>query len=183
MIADLRVVEDALVRLDPVVIQDLCRQGVVVIAFTQRLQRLLDRRQIIFRQVLGICSRVGQHFVLFVQCLRKSQRVLGRETEARIGLSLQAGQVEQRRRHRGAGLGFFGDIARFAAARGDDGFGGGLAPQALCFFLRIGLVFFERGIEPAAFVDATCADELGTHFPEIAWDELLDLFFALNHDR
>lgn len=183
VIRDLGVVEDALVRLDPALVEDLLGELVVVRVFLDRFQRLLHGRHVVFRQVARIGTRISQHLVLFVQRLGQAQGVLGREAEARVGLALQAGQVEQRRRHRRGRLGFLGDDALLAAASHGDRVGGGLAPQALGALLRIGVVLLELGVEPAAFVDAGRAHELGAHFPEVACDEFLDLLFALDHDR
>ena len=183
VIADLGIVEDPLVRLDPTLVQDLRGELLVVIVLGDRFQRLLDGAQVIFRQMARIGTRVGQHLVLFVQCLCQAQRVLGGEAETRVGFALQAGQVEQRRRHRGSRLRFFTHRAHLAAASSHDRFGGSLAPQTLGALFRIVLILLVRGIEPAAFVDAGGADEFGAHFPEIARHEFLDLLFTLDHDR
>ncbi len=183
MIADLGVVEDPLVRLDPALVQDLCSELLVIIVLRHRFQRLLDGAQVIFRQVTRVGTRIGQHLVLFVQRLRQAQRVLGGETKARVGFALQAGQVEQRRRHRGGRLRLFAHVAQLAAAGGNDRFGGSFAPQPFSTFFRIGFILLVPTVEPAAFVNTGGADELCAHFPEIARHEFLDLLFTVDHDR
>ncbi len=94
MVADLGIVEDALVRLDPVLVQDLRGELLVIIVFRNGFQRLLDRIDIVFRQIPRIGTRIRQDLVLLIQGLRQAERILRRKAEAGVGLALQAGQVE-----------------------------------------------------------------------------------------
>ncbi len=182
VVADLRIVEDAFVRLDPAAVQHLLGVRQVVVAFLQHLQRAAYRIQIIFRQRARIGTRIGQYLVPFVQGLGQAQRVLGREAEAAVGLALQAGQVEQQRRQLGRRLGFLGDRAGLVAAGGHHRFGGGGAPQARIALLGVEFVLLECRVVPAAFVEAGGADEFGLHFPIVARHETANLFLALDHD-
>ena len=182
VIRDLRVVEDALVRLDPALVDDLLGELVVVAVVLDRFQRLQHGRHVVFRQVARIGTRIGQYLVLFIQRLGQAQGVLGREAETRVRFALQAGQVEQARRHRGGRFRFFRDDALAAAAGGGDRVGSRLAPQALGALLGIVLVLLELRVEPAAFIDAGRADEFGAHFPEVARDEFFNLVFAFDDD-
>ena len=182
VIRDLGIVEDALVRLDPALVDDLLGELVVVAVVLDRFQRLQHGRHVVFRQVARIGTRIRQHLVLFIQRLGQAQGVLGREAETRVGFALQAGQVEQARRHRGGRFRFFRDDALAAAAGGGDRVGSRLAPQALGALLGVVLVFLELRVEPAAFIDTGRADEFGAHFPEVARHEFFDLVFAFNDD-
>ncbi len=183
VIADFRIVENPLVRLHPLVLQDLLGELVIVVDFGHMVERLFDRVDIVFRQMARVGTWIRQHLVFFVQRLRQAQCVFCRKAEARIGFPLQAGQIKQCRRHLGRRLRFFGDRADPAAASGDDGLGGSLAPQAFRAFFRIRFVFLELGVEPTSFINAGCAHEFRAHFPIVARHEILDLFFSLNHDR
>ena len=106
VVADLGVVEDALVRHHPVARQDLVREGgiageqdfIVALAGAfagQNGQGLAHRRQVVFGQAARIGPRVGQDLVLLVERLGDRQRGLGREAETGIGFALQAGQIEE----------------------------------------------------------------------------------------
>ena len=77
MVADLGIVKDTLVGFDPVVIEYLRSKLVVVIVFCECAHRLFDGRQIIFRQVTRVSTRIGQYLVFFIQRLRQTQRVFG----------------------------------------------------------------------------------------------------------
>ena len=99
MITDFRIIENTLVRLDPVLIQYLRGEWVVVIDLAQRLQRLLYGAEIIFRQVLGVGTWISQYLMPLIQRLRQPECVFGREAETRVRFTLQTREVEQCRRH------------------------------------------------------------------------------------
>jgi hypothetical protein len=183
VVADLRVIEDALVRLYPALVQDLFGIREIVVALLEHAQRFLDRIHIVFRQRARVGPGIGQHLVLFVQRLSEAQRVLRRKAEAAVGLTLQAGQVEERRRQLRGRLRFFRHRADLATAGRDDRLSCRQRPQTGIALFRIELVAFEFRIEPAAFVEATGADEVRLHFPVIARHEAANLFFAFDDDR
>ena len=99
MITDFRIIENALVRLDPVLIQYLRGERVVVIDLAQRLQGLLYGAKIIFGQVLRVGTWIRQHLMPLIQCLRQPECVFGREAKTRVRFTLQTREVEQCRRH------------------------------------------------------------------------------------
>ena len=96
VVAHLRVVEDALVGPHPVLRKDGVGKGAVSRA-VHFFECVLDRGEVVLRQMTRVGAWVGQHLVLFVKRLCDAQRVLGGETEAPIAVALQAGQVEKRR--------------------------------------------------------------------------------------
>ena len=147
----------------------------------QHLHRLLDHAHVVLGQRARVGTGVGQHLVLFVQRLRQAQRGLGAETEARVGLALQRGQVVQQRAGLGAGLGFFGHRGGLGAAGLGDGVGLGGGPYPVGAALGV-VVLLEGGVEPLALVLAGLGRELGLDFPVVAGHVLADLFFALDHD-
>ena len=135
VIADLRVVEDAFVRMHPALLENFFRERTVAREVAQRVERLLDRGDVIFRQRARVRSRVGQHLVLFVERLGQSERVLRAETEASVRLALERRQVVKQRRHLRRGLAFLGDDPGLAEALRANGFRSRLVPKPLrlCF--------------------------------------------------
>ena len=129
VIADLGVVEDALVRLAPNFLERLL--GVRLQRAGKIAQRLLNDRQIILRQGARIGARISQHLVPLVECLGDLERALGGETVASVRLALQRRQIVETRRDLRAGFLFLGNGGDgLALARGDDRFGG--APDPKC---------------------------------------------------
>ena len=116
VVADLGVVEDALVRPDPPVGLDLPRELGELRQLLELAEGVADGAHVVLGQRARVGPRVGEHLVLLVQRLRDRQRGLGREAEAAVGLALQAGEVEQRRRQLGGGLGLLGDHPGLAGA-------------------------------------------------------------------
>ena len=71
MIGDFCIVENALVRLDPIAFQN--RPGERRVAgVAQRLQRALHGAGVILRQGARVGARVGEDLVFFVKCLRQA---------------------------------------------------------------------------------------------------------------
>jgi hypothetical protein len=104
VVGNLGVVEDALVRDDPVARQNLVRERrepgqqrfVVPFADTlagQHLERVLHRTEIVLGQRARVGPRIGQHLVLFVQRLCQPQGGFCRKAEAAVRFALQAGEV------------------------------------------------------------------------------------------
>ena len=104
MVGNLGVVEDALVRDDPLARQDLVRKrGVagengLVVAFAaafarEHAQGVLDRAEVILGEGARIGPGVGQHLMLFVEGLSEPECGLGRKAEAAVGFALQTGEV------------------------------------------------------------------------------------------
>ncbi len=93
VVGDLGVVEDALVRLHPALPGDLVGEGRVLVG--QGAHHLAHRGEVVLGQGACVGTRVGQHLVLFVQCLCQLQRDACGEAETAVGLALQAGEVEQ----------------------------------------------------------------------------------------
>jgi hypothetical protein len=105
VVRDLRVVEDPLIRLHPLLLEDLrcvgrVRKGGTRLAFRaagQRLQRLVDGPDIVLGQRARIGARIREHLVFFVQRLRDRERHAGRKSEPPVRGALQARQVEEER--------------------------------------------------------------------------------------
>ena len=183
MIGDLAVVEDALVGLDPLALQDLAGKYGVCVRFAQRLQRRLDRVDIVFRQGARIGPRIREHLVLFVQRLGERQRRPRGEAEAPVRLALQARQVVEQRRGLRRWLGLLGDDAGLALALRDDGARGLLDPEPFGARVRIVVRFLEFLVEPAPVVFASGGAERAENFPVTARLERPDLGFAFDQDR
>src|SRR5438034_4482839 len=101
MVSYLRVVKDAFVRSDPVLVEDSAREWIFELA-----QRRFHGRHVILRQCARICARVGDSFMSLVERLRDLQSALRGKTEAAVGFTLQAREIIQLRRDLGAGLFF-----------------------------------------------------------------------------
>ena len=189
VVRDLRVVEDAFVRLDVTLFQRrlrVHRQGAQRpwhVLRGDHLHRLLHDVDIVFRQGLAVGSRIGEHLVFFVQRLRDRQRRLGREAEARIGLALQRRQVVQARRTLRAGLGFLAHARALTAHRVGDRLGVFRIPQAIRALLRVVGVLLPFRIEPFAVVLSGLRRERCLDLPVGACHVFADFFFALDHDR
>ena len=59
----------------------------------------------------------------------------------------------------------------------------GLAPEAIGFFLDIGVVFFVVGVDPLGDVLAGLDLKIGVNFPIVAGDEFADQLFTRDHHR
>src|SRR5438128_7218604 len=90
MVAYLRVVKDAFVRLDPVIVEDSAREWIFELA-----QRRFHGRHVILRQCARICARVGDSFMSLVERLRDLQSALRGKTEAAVGFMMQAREIIQ----------------------------------------------------------------------------------------
>src|SRR5262245_7030925 len=93
MVADLRVVENPLVRLDPIVVKDSPREWIFEFS-----QCRFYRRHVIFRQGARIRSWIGNCLMPLVQSLRDLQSALRGKTEATVRFALQAREIIQLRR-------------------------------------------------------------------------------------
>src|SRR5262249_4405774 len=126
MVADFRVVEYPLVRLDPIVVEHFTRER--IFEFTQRR---LYRRNVIFRQRARIGAWISDRLMPLVQRLCNLQSTLGRETEAIVRFALQTRKVIQLRRNLGAWL-FFLQFDNTFSARALllNGFGNFAMPQS-----------------------------------------------------
>ena len=183
VVGDFGVVENALVRLHPFLLQDLVREH-SILRVHERFQRAVHRRDIVLGQGARISSRIGKHLVPFVKGLRDLQSRGRGKSEAGVGVALQAGQIIQQRRKTCGRFALLGDDAGLAFAFGADRFGFGLVPNA--FGTEVGtlvlLGLLEILVEPAADVFASLGTERTQHFPIILEDEALNLFFAIDHD-
>ena len=183
VVGDLAVVEDALVaRPHPVVVEHLAGEGPVGRTARQHGQGLAHRGRVVFRQCLGIGSRVGERLVLLVECLGQRQRGLGREAEAPIGLALKAGEVEERRGSLCGRTRLFGDGAWPALAIGHDGAGTRFIPEPLGAQIGVGRVAHEGRVEPAALVLARLRAEGGLDLEVGSRLEPANALLALDHD-
>ena len=186
MIAHFGVIKNAFVRFDPAIFLDALGKTSVVVLLLEHGDGLLDRVDVVFGQRLGIGTRVGQDFVLFVQRLRQTEGVFRGEAKTRVRLALQTGEVKQRRRHLRGRFGLFGHGAVLPFAGHDHGVGRGFAPEAVVFALGVVQIFFgifiKFRVEPATVVHALRTDEFGVYLPIIARDEFANRLFALNHD-
>ncbi len=167
VVADLAIVEDALVRTHPAAVQggggvraQFMRQGVLLPAVVagEGLQRGGDRGEIIFRQVPGVGSRIGQHLELLIERLGDLQRPPCGEAETVAGLPLQRGEVIQQRSCLTGGLDGLLDDPGLADAALGDGPCAGLVPDALGLLVLVSFVLLERLVDPAALILA------GLHF-------------------
>ena len=126
MVAYLRVVKDAFVRLDPVIVEDSAREWIFELA-----QRRFHGRHVILRQCARICARVGDSFMSLVERLRDLQSALRGETETAVCFALQAREIIQLRSDLGAGLFFLQlDDAFFAEALALNRLGDFTMPQS-----------------------------------------------------
>src|SRR6266576_1709838 len=85
MVADLRVIENPLVRLYPIVVEHSARERVFEFG-----QCGFYRRNVIFRQRARIGAWISKGLVPLVQRLRDLQGALRGETEATVRFTLQA---------------------------------------------------------------------------------------------
>src|SRR3990170_2651359 len=108
VVGDLGIVENALVRPHPPLLEDLRRKwrvsgeesaGLAALSASQHRLRRADRGDVVLWQCAGIGSRIGENLVLLVERLRERKRHFGRETEATVRLALEAGKVEQQWRN------------------------------------------------------------------------------------
>ena len=184
VVGNLGVVEDAFVRMHPVVLEDRFGKGRVA-GFAQHLQRALHRADVILRQRPRIRSRIGQHLVPLVKRLRQAKRVLCRKTKARVRVALQTGQIVKQRRHRSRRPAFLGDDARLAQAFFPNGFRPHLVPEALRLELVVAVLAVGFGkffVEPASGVLPRRRVERADDLPEIARHEFANPRFAFDHD-
>ena len=119
VVRDLGVVEDAFVRLNPSLLENLPRKWSERVDVAQRFEALLDRRQIVLRQRARVGARISQHLVPLVERLSERQCHARWETETAVRFALQAGEIEKQRRELGRGLGLLAGNTLLAATRGD----------------------------------------------------------------
>ncbi len=207
VIAHFRVIEDAFVRLDPMVIEHFLREGIVNFS-----QCRSDCREIIFRQSARIRARIGNGLVPFVKRLRDLQRALRRESEPTIRFALQGSEIVELGSYLRTRFLFFQfDNTLFAAALALDRLGDLVVPQSrrgtmfvpersifrVQPLLRIGqiqlkpadqsvgslaflLVFLECFIEPPARIFAGSCPECADDLVQLARLKLLNLVLALD---
>ena len=182
VIRDLAVVENSLVRLDPLALEDVARKRAVGVAFAQRLDGALDGGQIVLRQRTRVGTRVRQDLVLFVERLRQRKGGARRKTKASIGVALQAREVVEQWRDLGRRLRLLGDRAGLAGALAGDGARFGFVPEP--FRARVGVILrlAKLFIEPTARVLAGCDSKRAQYFPVIARLKGADPFLALDQD-
>ena len=135
----------------------------------------LERIDHVGREVLRVGARVRQQLVRVVEALRRRERALGGEAELRVGLALQAREVEQQLRLLDARALF--DAHDLRVDSGTDGSRD-----------RLGLVTrrraLARAVEPLAAVGlARLAGEVGDDLPVRHRDERLDLLVATCDER
>ena len=183
VVRDLRVVENAPIRLYPFAFQDFARESAVGVALGERFHRRTDGRQVVLRQRARIGARIRERLMLFVERLCERERRARGEAETAVRLALEARQVVEQRRDLRRGLRFFGDDARLAFALAGERTSRGLAPQPFGTQIRIVVLFLECFVEPATRILAALTAKRADDFPVIARHERPNLFFALNQDR
>jgi hypothetical protein len=162
VVGDFGVVENPLGRHDAAVVQrilGILRQRRVFTA--DGPDGLLDVPDVVFREVFGIGSRIGQHLVLLIERLGNLQGAPRRVAEAPRGLTLQRCQVKELGRRLGLRLGLLGDDRGHSLAAGLDRLGVGRVPQALGTSMRLVGGFFELLVNPASLVFAGSDLEVG----------------------
>ena len=185
VITHFAVVKDALGGLDVVALESRLGVGREVFHATARnhLKGVFDRGQVIFGQMPRIGPGVGQGLVALIETLGQRQGGFGGKTKATIGLALQRGEVKQSRGRLGGGFALLGDLRRLVRDGLGDGVGVGLAPDAIGFFLGIGLVFFMLGVDPLGGVLPRFDLKVRVNFPIVARDEFANLLLAHHHHR
>ncbi|MCE3247341.1 MAG: hypothetical protein K0R41_1166 [Geminicoccaceae bacterium] len=182
VIRDLRIVENALIGLDPAVLEDLLRKPGKCVGFAKALQRVLHRGGVVLGKRSRIRARIGKDLVLLVERLGERQCHPCGEAEAAIRFTLQARQIEQEWRELRGRLGFFrGDAFPPTAGRYHCG-GPRRVPDALRFALAV-VILLEGRIEPSAGVLTGLGTEAAVHFPVVTRREGADLVFTLHEDR
>ena len=181
VIRDPAVVEYALVRPHPALLQDVPRKGGKRPFGAERLERSLHRADVILGQRPRIGSGIGENFVSLVQRLGERQSHPGGKAKTGIGLALQARQIEQQRGELGRRLGLLARDAALAAALGDDRLGLGGGPKPLWPALSV-VILLEPRIEPAPGVLAAAGAKPGVHFPVASRGEGADFLLALHQD-
>src|SRR5262249_35094779 len=96
VIGDFGVVEDSLVRLDPIIVENL-RGERAIARRTEHLQGLLYRGRVILGQGTRIGPWIGQDFVLLVKSLCQAKSVFCRKPKTPVRLSLQTREVVKQR--------------------------------------------------------------------------------------
>src|SRR5215467_13856531 len=209
MVADLRVVKNPLVRLDPIVVEHFSRERIFEFA-----QCRFYRRNVIFRQRARICTWICNGLVPLVQRLRDLQGALRGETEATVRVALQAGEIIQLRRNPCARLFFLQlDNAFFARASSLNGFRDFVMPQSrrsavlvpkrpICgiksllgiwqvqFTPReqpprsfdLALFFVESFVEPTPRIFACHSAERADYLIQLAGFEFLNFALAIDDD-
>ena len=179
VVADFRVVKDALVRMHQPVAQRLvgmhCERAV-----GEAAHHALRGGHMVLREVAGVRPRVGERLVLFVKRLRDLERHLRGKAVPPVRLSLERGEVVEQRRRLARRLLFLLDRAGLAVALGLDRVRFLPLPDALGAVLFGGL--FKGLIEPAPAVapggDAKIAEDLEVS-PRL---ECADFFLPVHED-
>src|SRR5215211_1329280 len=207
MVADLRVIENPLVRLYPTVVEHSARERVL-----KFVQCRFYRRDIIFRQCARIGTWISNGFVPLVQRLRDLQGALRGETEATVRFTLQAREIIQLRRDLRARL-FFLQLnnAFFARALPLNRLGDFAMPQSgrsavlvperpvhgikpllgirqihlkprkqSSRSLDLAFFFVERFVEPSPWIFAGCRAECADDLIQFARLEFCNLTFAID---
>src|SRR5207302_5468197 len=118
-----------------------------------------------------------------VKRLRNLQGAARRKTKAPVGLTLQAGQVIERRRGLGRWFAFFADDSRPAETSIADRLGAAQLPNPLR--LQVGVALFVPGetlVEPAPGIGACLRVERSVDFPVVLRNKSFDPFLALDDD-
>src|SRR5262249_10330017 len=185
VIGDLLVVEDALVRPDPALLEDARRvRGVAErLLRGEDVERLLHRADVGLGQCARIGARIRQRLVLFVQRLRERQRSPRREAEAAVGVALQARQVVERRGKLGRRFRFLGRDAGLAEALRADRFGARPIPEAFGSGLAVVFRLLEVFVEPPAGVVSGGGGKGRVDLPIVARLEGAYAFLAVDEDR
>ena len=189
VIADFGVVENPLIRLHPILIQNLAgrrdyfrRQRGARVGLGKSAQITAHGAEIIFRQTFGIRSRIGQQFVPLIKRLRNGQRVAGTETKPAAGFALQRGEIIQLRRRLLARLFGFLNDSRLAGAPVHHRLRLGLGPNPLgprlIVAFRLGKIFTE----PAPIISACVDFEFRVHLPVIARHKIANGALAFTKD-
>ena len=181
VIGNLRVVEDALVGLEPALVEHLLGMRAQVAA--EVVEGFPAGGDVVLGQGPRVGSRVGDHLVLLVEGLRDLGGAARGQAEAVVRLALEGGEVVEAGCRRGARLLLVGDLGGTAGlAVGKDGLRLGLVPDAVHPVMLV-LALLEAGALVHSLVLAPGDPEGGGDAPEVAGLEVADLQLAGVHDR
>ncbi|MPM93305.1 hypothetical protein SDC9_140441 [bioreactor metagenome] len=186
VVADLRVVEDALLLSHPAIADH--PPGVLGIRrAAEGAQHLLHLLHVILRQRRGFRARIGCDLVLLVERLRDVQGLLRGELELLVGLTLQGGEIKQLGWCAGRGLRFIPDrTGRDAPALGYNRFRLRPVPESTAsgcrILVAIGNLNGGRGTEPSADIGARLRPKGRMDFPVVLRNEGFDLLLTMHED-
>ena len=181
VIADLCVIENAFVGANPSRGERLSSVGREDWA-VDGLEDAARGCEVVFGKVAGVGSRVGEDFVLFVECLRDLKGHSSGEPEALVGFALESGEVVQQGCGLRGGLFFLFDSAGFTFAGSANGLCFLGIPNSFSFRILLTLSFCKRFVEPAALVRSSFCFEDGVDFEIGLCLECADFLFSLNED-